>query len=88
MGKHFGNSCFTEENVRVDNNENNAKMSIMLRSISAVSDVTLQIIVQFYFFYPINTSSYFDVFFFSEELTVVKKRFDDVVFMNSFLLQR
>ena len=39
------------KNVRIDNNENNAKMPIMLRSISAASNVTLQTIVQFYFKY-------------------------------------
>ena len=39
------------KNVRIDNNENNAKMLIMLRSISAASNVTLQNIVQFYFKY-------------------------------------
>ena len=39
------------KNVRIDNNENNAKMPIMLRSISAASNVTLQNIVQFYFKY-------------------------------------
>ena len=59
----------------------------MLRSISAVSNGTLQIIVQFYFSNPVNASSYFDVFL-SEELSVVKKKFDDVVFLNTFLLQR
>ena len=59
----------------------------MLRSISVLSNVTLQIIAQFYFFNPMNASSYLDVFL-SEELAVIKKKFDKVVFLNSFLLQR
>ena len=40
--------------LRVDNNENNAKMAVVFRSISTVSNVTLQITVQFYFFNPMN----------------------------------
>ena len=59
----------------------------MLRSISVLSNVTLQVIVQFYFFNPMNASSSLDVFL-SEELAVIKKKFDKVVFLNSFLLQR
>ena len=53
FGEHFGNAYFTDKKVRVDNNENNSKMPCY---------VTLQIIVQFYFFKPMNASSYFDVF--------------------------
>ena len=34
FGEHFGNAYFTDKKVRVDNNENNSKMLIMLRSIS------------------------------------------------------
>ena len=62
FGEHFGNSYFTEKKVSVDNNENNSKIPIMLRSIFTVSNVTLQIVVQFYFFNPMNASSYLDVF--------------------------
>ena len=61
-GEQFGNFYFTDKKVRVDNNQNNSKMPIMLRSVDAVSNGTLQIIVQFYFFNPLNASSYFNVF--------------------------
>ena len=56
FGEHFRNSYFTDKNVRVDNNESNAKMPIMLRLISALSNFTL-------IFQLINASSYFYVFF-------------------------
>ena len=45
-------------------------MLIMLKPISEVSNVTLQIIVQFYIFNFMNASSSFDIFL-SEELVVV-----------------
>ena len=49
--------------IRADNNENNAKMPIMLKPISEVSNITLQIIVQFYIFNLMNASSSFDIFY-------------------------
>ena len=49
---------FADKKVRVDY----AKMLIMLKPISEVSNVTLQIIVQFYIFSFMNASSSFDIF--------------------------
>ena len=62
FGEHFCNSYFTDKKVRVDNNKSNAKMPIMWRLFSRLSNVTLEIIVQFYFFNTMNVSSYLDAF--------------------------
>ena len=83
----FRISYFSDKKVRVDNNKNYAKSTV--KPTSNISNVTLQIIVQFYFFNPVNVNSSFHIFFqFFLELAVVKKRFYHVVFLNSFLSQR
>ena len=89
FGEHFRISYFSDKKVRVDNNENYAKNTYHVKPISNVSNVTLQITVQFYFFNSVNVNSSFHIFFqFFLELAVVKKRFYHVVFLNSFLSQR